>query len=109
MKRLLTSLLIGLLLAAAFLGIAFAADGAVAHLHWLRDIFVGPPLWLLQTGLPAISPALAVERGGPYSGAAFFMAFFIGFWWLICSAIVFSLRRQRPNNSFKPRPLRGSA
>jgi hypothetical protein len=109
MKRLLTSLLIGLLLAIVFLGISFATDGAVVHLHWLRDVFIRPPLWLLQTGLPAVSSSLAIERGGPYSGVAFFALFFVAFWWLVCSAVVFALRRQPPNNSFKPNPLRGSA
>lgn len=109
MKRLFTSLLVGLLLTAAFLSIAIAADGAVVHLHWLRDIFISPPLWLLQTGLPTLSPALTIEPGGPYSGASFFMLFFVAFWWLICSAIVFVFRRQPPNNSFKPNPHRCGA
>ncbi|MGY0561797.1 hypothetical protein ACW7G2_13895 [Luteimonas sp. A277] len=72
-------------------------------------MFIGPPLWLLQTGLPAIAPSLAIEPGSPYSGAAFFALFFIVFWWLLCSAVVFALRRQPPNNAFKPKPLRGSA
>jgi hypothetical protein len=96
MKRLFISLLSGLLLAAAFLGIAFAIDGAVLHLHWLRDLFIGPPLWLLKTGLPSLSAAFTIERGGPYSGASFFMLFFVVFWWVVCSAALFLFRRQPP-------------
>lgn len=108
MKRLLTSMLIGLLLAVALLGISFAADGT-GTFHWLRDIFVGPPFWVLQSGLPAVSPAFAIERGGPYSGASFFMLFFVLFWWLVCSVVAFAFRRQPPNSSSKPTPLRGAA
>ncbi len=108
MKRLLTSMLIGLLLAVAFLGVSFAADGT-GTFHELRDIFIGPPLWVLHSGLPAVSSAFAIERGGPYSGAAFFLQFFVFFWWLICSVVTLAFRRQPPNNSSKPTPLRGAA
>ncbi len=98
-----------MLLAIVFLGIAFVTDGAVIHAPWLRDLFVLPPLWLLQTGLPALSPALEIERGGRYSGASFFILVFLAYWWLACSTVVFSLRRQPPNNSFKPNPHQGGA
>ncbi|MDH5829081.1 hypothetical protein QFW80_00890, partial [Luteimonas sp. M1R5S18] len=107
--RILIALVIGLLLSALFLGVSFATDGAGGAWHHLRDIFISPPLWLLQTGLPAVSKSLAIQPGGPYSGASFFMLFFVLFWWLVCSALVFAIRRQPPNKSFKPNPLRGSA
>jgi len=109
MKRLPTSLLLGLVLAIAFLGIAFATDGAVLHLHWVRDLFIGPPLWLLQTGLPSLGSAFAIERGGSYDGAAFFMQFFVAFWWMVCSATIFVFRRQPSNTSSKPNSLDESA
>ncbi len=107
--RLLISLGVGLLLSALFLGIAFATDGAGGAWHHLRDVFIGPPLWLLQTALPAISQSFAIRPGSAYSGASFFMIFFVLFWWLACSVLVFSIRSQPPNSSFKPTPLRGAA
>ncbi len=107
--RLVIALALGFLLSLAFLGIAFAADGHGGIWHQIGDVFVGPPLWLLQSALPALHPSLAIQPGSPYSGASFFILFFGLFWWLICSVLVFVARRQPPNNSFKPTPLRGAA
>ena len=109
MKRLLAATVIGLVCASAFLGIAIAADGWLFVTHGLRDLFIGPPLWLLQSGFPAVSPRFAIQPGSPYSGAVFFGAFFMAFWWLVCGGIAFVIRRQPPNNSSKPTPLRGAA
>jgi len=106
MRRLLTSMLTGLVLALALLGLSFVADGT-GTFHWLRDIFIGPPRWLLVSGLPSLSPALTVQHGGPYGGAAFFMLFFVLFWFLVCSGALLVVRRRPPNNSSKPTPLRG--
>ena len=109
MKRLLVATVIGFLCAITFLGLALVADGWLFGGHGLRNIFIGPPLWILQSGLPAVSPTLAIEPGSPYSGATFFGAFFIAFWWLVCGVAALVLRRQPPNNSSKPTPLRGAA
>ena len=110
MKRLLVATVFGFLCALLFLGIAVAADGWLFVAHWLRDLFIGPPLWLLQSGFPAVSPRLAAQPGGPFSGAVFFAGFFLAFWWLVCGGVLaFVLRRQPPNNSSKPTPLRGAA
>jgi hypothetical protein len=104
-KRLLTNVILGFLCAALLLGIAVAADGWLLTAHWLRDIFIRPPLWLLQTGLPSISDRLTIQPGSPYGGAAFFGAFFMLFWWLISSGMIaLMLRSQPPNNSFKVTP-----
>jgi len=107
--RTLIALVSGLLLSLALFGAVFVADGSGGVWHQLRDVFIGPPLWLLQSGLPAVSSTLAIQPGSPYSGATFFLLFFVLFWWLVCSILVFAIRRQPPNNSFKPNPLRGSA
>ena len=107
--RTLKAVAIGFLLSALFLGTTFAADGAGGFWHLLRDIFLVPPLWLLQTALPALFPSLAIQPGSPFSGAPFFALFFVLFWWLVCSVLVFAFRRQPPNKSFKPTPLRGAA
>lgn len=101
MRRLIGSILVGLLLAAALLGIAVATDGAIFNAHWIRDLFIAPPLWLLQTGLPAASSTFAIDRGSPNSGFALFTAYFIGFWWLVCSAVVHAVRRKLPNLSLQ--------
>lgn len=101
MWRVIGSILVGLLLAVALLGIVVATDGAVVHAHWIRDVFLDPPLWLLQTGIPAVSAFFAIERGSAHSGVAFFTAFFIGFWWLVCGALVCAVRRQPPNPSLQ--------
>ena len=94
MTRLLTSMLIGLLLAVVFLGLSFITDGT-GTLHWLRDIFIGPPRWLLYSVLPWIAPTVAIGHGGPYGGAAFFMLFFLFFWFVVCSGALHVLRRSR--------------
>jgi len=107
--RLLISLGVGLLLSALFLGIAFASDGAGGVWHQLRNVFIGPPLWLLQTALPAISQSFAIRPGSAYSSPSFFMLFFLLFWWLACSVLVFSIRNQLHKISFKPDSLRESA
>jgi len=107
--RLLISLVVGLLISSLLLVIAFVTDGAGGAWHQLRDVFIGPPLWLLQTGLPALSQSFAIQPGSAYSSASFFIFFFVLFWWPACSVVAFSIRRQPPNNSFKPNPLRGSA
>ena len=109
MKQLFEATVVGFVCAAAFLGTAVAADGGLFVAHWLRDIFIGPPLWLLQSGLPAVSSRFAIQPGSPYSGAVFFGGYFIAFWWLVCSVAAFVVRRQPPNNSSKPTPLRGAA
>jgi hypothetical protein len=109
MKRLLVATVIGFVCAVAFLGVAVASDGWLFIGHGLRDVFIGPPLWLLQSGFPAVSPRLAIEPGSPYSGLVFFGAFFIVFWWLVCGMAALVLRGQPPNNSSKPTPLRGAA
>ncbi|WP_330968436.1 hypothetical protein [Lysobacter sp. A3-1-A15] len=96
-------------MALLLLGVSFATDGVGGFWHSVRDIFIGPPLWLLQVGLPALSPSLAIRPGSAYSGASFFLVFFVAFWWPACSALLLFVRRQPPNNSFKPNPLRGSA
>ena len=107
--RTLIALVAGLLLSLTFLGVALATDGSGGIWHQLRDVFIEPPIWLLQSGLPALSSSFAIQPGSPYSGASFFMLFFVLFWWLVCAVLVFAIRRQPPNNSFKPNPLRGSA
>ena len=94
----------GLLLALLFLAIAFATDGAGGVWHGVRDILIGPPLWLLQSGFPALSPSLAVRPGSAYSGASFFLLFFVAFWWLVWATLLLLVRRPPPNNSFKVTP-----
>ena len=101
MRRLIGSILVGLLLAVVLLGLVVATDGAVVHAHWIRDLFISPPLWFLKTVLPAVSSTFAIERGGSHSGIAFFTAFFIGFWWLVCSALVHAVLRPPPNPSLQ--------
>lgn len=101
--RLLTVLLAGLLLATAFLGIVFMTDGAPLHLHWLRDIFIGPPLWLLQTGLPAISQMFVIDRGSLYRGMSFFLAFFVAFWWLVCCVVLSLAFTRSPKKMMVPK------
>lgn len=100
--RILTSLAAGLVMSLLFLGISFATDGAGAFWHSIRDIFIGPPLWLLQAGLPALWPSLAIQPGSVYSGASFFLIFFVAFWWVTCSVLLLIIRRQPPKNSFNP-------
>jgi hypothetical protein len=109
MHRTLISVSVGLLIAVVFAAISYVTDSAGGAWHHLRDIFIGPPLWVLQTGLPAVSPGLAIAPGSPYSGASFFLLFFIVFWWAAAAIVVFGIRRQPPNNSSKPTPLRGAA
>lgn len=101
MKRPFGSILIGLLLAVALLALVVATDGEGGHAHGIRDLLIAPPLWLLQTGLPAVSSAFAIERGSPYGGFAFFTAFFMGFWCMVCSALVHAVRRQPPKLSLQ--------
>lgn len=101
MRRVIGLILVGLLLAVALLGIVVATDGTLVHAHWVRDVFIDPPLWLLQTGLPAVSASFTIERGSAYSGFAFFTAFFIGFWWLVCGALVYAVGRRPPNPSLQ--------
>ncbi len=107
--RTLKAIGLGFLFSLLFLGVTFIADGAGGIWHWLRDIFLAPPLWLLQTALPTLFPSLAIQPGSPYSGASFFVLFFVLFWWLACSVLLFAFLRQPPNKSFKPTPLRGAA
>ena len=107
--RTFTSLVAGLIVSLLFLGISFATDGAGAFWYSIRDIFIGPPLWLLQTGLAELSPTLTIQPGSAYSSASFFLLFFMALWWFMCSVLLLIFRRQPPNNSFKPKPLRGSA
>ncbi|MBD7987434.1 hypothetical protein H9645_05270 [Luteimonas sp. Sa2BVA3] len=107
--RILISLIVGLLLSALVTGVVLTTDGAGGIWHQLRDIFIDPPLWLLRDALPALFPSFVIKPGSPYSGASFFLLFFVLFWWLVCSVLVFAIRRQPPNNALKPKPLRGSA
>jgi hypothetical protein len=102
--RTLASLVAGLVMCLLLLGISFATDGAGGFWHSIRDLFIGPPLWLLRAGLPALSPSLAIQPGSLYSGASFFLIFFVAFWWLTCSALLLISRRQPPKNSSKPGP-----
>ena len=102
--RAVTKLISGLLIALSFLGIAFATDGSGGVWHDVRDIFIAPPLWLLQSGFPALSPSLAIRPGSEYSWASFFMLFLVAFWWLVCAALLLLVRRPPPNNSFKVTP-----
>ena len=101
MTRQVVAIAIGFVCAVLFLGIAVAADGGLFVAHWMRDLFIQPPLWLLQTGFPAIWSGFAIQPGSPQSSFLFFGAFFVAFWWVICGMIVFVLRRQPPNISLK--------
>lgn len=86
MKRVAVIVLGGLVFAFTCLGVAYAADGALFHAHWIRDIFIGPPLFVVERILPTLSSTLAQASYTPSRRAIVFVATAILFWWVIGAA-----------------------